>query len=779
LPKRHLAKRAVPFQTDVRRKPAEAVPSREELVAFIAGAPAPNGERAPARVTRRDIARAFGVKGEAKAELKLLVRELQAEGAITRGREGLRARGRLPSIVVADISERDRDGELIARPTEWSDEGPPPRILVRPSRARRDTAPVPGVGQRVLMRVEFDSGAGPNEPAYSGRVVKILEAAKTRIFAVFRKGEDGPGRALPVEKRLSGREYLTPGDLAGQAKDGDLVAIEALREGRFGIPSARVVESFGSVKSERAVSLIALIAHHIPHVFSPAALAEAEAARPVPFAPPRENWRALSLVTIDPLDARDHDDAVHAEPDVDPANPGGFILTVAIADVAAYVRSGSALDREALERGNSVYFPDRVVPMLPERISNDLCSLRALEDRPALAVRIVLSADGRKRSHAFHRIMMRSAARFTYEQVQRAIDGAPDEATAPLLDGVLRPLYAAHAAIRIERKRRDPLDLDLPERKLLIDQRGRLTAVRWPQRLDAHRLVEEFMILANVAAAETLEAARSPLIYRAHDAPSVEKLNDLVDFLATIGVKLSKGERVRPSQFNGVLSRVRGQAVEALVNEVVLRAQAQAEYSHENYGHFGLNLRRYAHFTSPIRRYADLVVHRALIGALNLGEGGLRDTRSGELAQIAEHVSATERRAMAAERETADRLVAAHLVDRVGAVFKARIAGVTRAGLFLKLNETGADGFAPAASLGEEYYRFEETTRALVGTRSRKTFRLGDEVEARLIEAGPFSGALRFEILVGGSAREGTRRKGESGRARGRAVRESRKGLHR
>ena len=456
-------------------------------------------------------------------------------------------------------------------------------------------------------------------------------------------------------------------------------------------------------------------------------------------------------MTIDPPDAKDHDDAVHAELDPNPENSGGFIVTVAIADVAAYVQPGMAMDREALERGNSVYFPDRVVPMLPERISNDLCSLRPHEDRPALALRMVLGADGRKRAHKFHRIMMRSAAKLSYEQAQAAIDGRPDETTEPLIDTVLKPLYAAHSVIKIEREHRNPLDLDLPERKLVLDSEGRLKDVRWPERLDAHRLIEEFMILANVAAAELLEEAHSPLLYRAHDAPSAEKLDDLIEFLRTIGVKLAKGERVRPSHFNGVLTKVRGQAVEALVNEVVLRAQAQAEYSHENYGHFGLNLRRYAHFTSPIRRYADLIVHRALIRALNLGSGGLDDMRAGELAQIAEHISGAERRAMAAERETVDRVIAAHLADRVGAVFTGRIAGVTRVGLFVKLNETGADGFIPAGTLGDDYFRFEEASRALVGTRTKEAFRLGGSVSVRLVEAAPFAGALRFEIVRPGS----------------------------
>jgi ribonuclease R len=393
------------------------------------------------------------------------------------------------------------------------------------------------------------------------------------------------------------------------------------------------------------------------------------------------------------------------------------------------------------------------VPLLPERISNDLCSLRANEDRPALAARMILGADGRKRRHSFHRIMMRSAAKLSYEQAQRAIDGQPDETTSPLIESVIKPLTAAHRVVKIERSERGPLDLDLPERKLILDAEGKLADVRWPERLEAHKLIEEFMILANVAAAETLEAARSPLIYRAHDAPSAEKVGELSEFLSTLGVKLAKGERMRPAHFNRVLSRVKGEAAEALVNEVVLRAQAQAEYTHENYGHFGLNLRRYAHFTSPIRRYADLIVHRALIGAMKLGPGGLEATGGRELADVAERISAAERRAMAAERETVDRLIAAHLAAQVGARFSARIAGVTRAGLFVRLKDTGADGFIPAATLGADYFRFEEANRSLVGTRSGETFRLGDAVEVELVEAAPFAGALRFEMLSTGGAR--------------------------
>ena len=527
------------------------------------------------------------------------------------------------------------------------------------------------------------------------------------------------------------------------------------RGNAFGLQLVRVVERLGSLNSEKAVSLIAIQVHDVPSVFRPETLAEAETVQ-APGLKGREDWRDLPLVTIDPPDAKDHDDAVHAGPDPDPANPGGHIVTVAIADVASLVRPNTLLDREALERGNSVYFPDRVVPMLPERISTDLGSLRPDEDRPALAVRMVIDADGRKRSHRFHRILMRSHAKLAYTQAQQAIDGAPDDVTTPLLEPVLRPLWEAYRTAARARDERGPLDLDLPERKIVLKPDGTVDRVVVPQRLEAHRLIEEFMILANVAAAEALEERRQILVYRVHDEPSIEKLNALSEFLATIGIKLAKGQVLKPAQFNGILARVKGSDNEHLVNEVVLRSQAQAEYAAENYGHFGLNLRRYAHFTSPIRRYADLIVHRALIRAFGFGDDGLPDFTTGQLAEIAARISAAERRAMAAERETIDRLIAAFLADRVGASFEARISGVTKSGLFLRLTETGADGFVPASTLGDEYFRFEDARRAMVGTRTGTSFRLGDLVDAQLLEVAPFAGALRFAI-VGIRGRKGSR----------------------
>ena len=717
----------------MRQAPSTRLPSREELVAFIR-------ERS-GKVGVREIARAFGAKNADRATLKRMLRDLADEGRIDERRKRLHHTGTLPQVVLADITGRDSDGELLARPTEWDEEvhGTPPVIRIHtPGRARPDE--VAGVGDRALLRIERSTGEET-----SARVIKLIDRAKHRALGIFRALAGGGGRLVPIDKKQLGRELAIAAEAAAGAADGDLVAVEMSRHGRFGLPSGRVVERLGSLKTERAVSLIAIHAHDIPHVFTRAVLAEAEAAHEVSPAG-REDWREVPFVTIDPPDAKDHDDAVHAIPDPDPRNPGGHIVSVAIADVAQYVRPVSQLDREAAKRGNSVYFPDRVVPMLPERISNDLCSLRPNVDRPALAVRMVVGADGRKRSHSFHRVLIRSAARLHYEQAQLAMSGRTDEVTEPIVDKILQPLYAAYRAVLHARNERGPLDLDVPERKIVLKSDGTVDRVIMPQRLEAHRLIEEFMILANVAAAETCERAKVPLIYRVHDEPSPEKQNALREFLATLDISLPKGGTLRPDGFNRILERVKGREVERLVNEVVLRTQAQAEYSSENFGHFGLNLRRYAHFTSPIRRYADLIVHRALIRALKFGADGLPDGADARgLAEIAANISATERRAMKAERETADRLIVHFLADRVGAIFDGHISGVTRAGLFVELDETGADGFIPARTIGDEYFRFHEVGRAFVGRSA--THRLGDPVSVELVEAAPVAGALRFRLV--------------------------------
>ena len=730
-------------------------PSREDILNYIT--------ENPDRAGRREIARAFSLKNEDRIWLKDVLRNLEDDGLVETRRKRLARSGTLPSVTVLDIFARDRDGGLLARPAERADEDDAQNPLVAIKASRPARGPAPGVGDRVLARLTPNRDS--EGPAYSARVMKIIDRGPEAVLGVLRAVAGGSFRLEPVERRQP--ELVIEPDFLNGAKAGDLAEVEPFRAARYGLPRGKVLSVIGSMTSEKAVSMIAIHAHEIPHIFPPAVLAEADAARPASMAG-REDWRALPLVTIDPADAKDHDDAVFAEPDGDERNPGGVIVIVAIADVAAYIHAGSALDREALKRGNSVYFPDRVVPMLPERISNDLCSLRENEDRPALAVRMTFSAEGRKIRHSFHRVMMRSKGKLSYVEAQAAIDGTPNERTGPILDTILTPLWAAYRVLERGRAARQPLELDLPERKILLKPDGTVDKVIVPERLDAHRLIEEFMIQANVAAAETLEAKRQPLVYRIHDAPSLAKQEALRDFLQTLGLSLARGAQLRPAQFNTILEHVEDSDNEALVNEVVLRSQSQAEYSPGNIGHFGLNLHRYAHFTSPIRRYADLVVHRALIRALNLGKDGLTPEEESRLDETAALISASERRAMAAERDTIDRLVAAHLAERKGESFDARISGVTKAGLFVRLPQFGADGFIPISTLGDDYYIFDETSHALFGQRSGKGYRLADPVEVRLVEIAPLAGAMRFEMLSDPRPLEASRRSFHKAGRRGR-----------
>ncbi len=720
------------------------LPSREAILAFVA--------ENSGRAGKREIARAFGISGGDRIGLKRVLREMADDGLIEGRRKHIGRPGDLPSVTVLAVEGIDEQGEPVGVPVEWDEEwGAAPRIVISaPAKAgRRDKAP--GIGDRVLARLTPDEEGG----GFTAKVIKLLERPPRATLGIFREHE-GHGRIVPIDRR--GAELIVSAEAAKGARDGELVSVEVQKAGRYGLPTGRVVERVGDVSSEKAISLIALEEHGIPYVFPQAVLDAAEAAEPADMAH-REDWRSLPLITIDPPDARDHDDAVYAEPD--PESPGGFAVTVAIADVAYYVRPGDELDREAQRRGNSVYFPGRVVPMLPERISNDLCSLREGEDRPAMAVRMRFDAQGRKKGHRFHRVMMRSAAKLSYEQAQAAIDGSPDDKTGPLRDPILKPLWHAYAVLARSRDQREPLGIDLPERKVLLKEDGSVDRIFVPPRLDAHRLIEEFMIQANVCAAETLEAKRSPLVYRIHDEPSWEKLEALREFLGSLDMSFPKAGNLRPSQFNRVLDRVAGTPEALMVNEVILRSQSQAVYSVENIGHFGLNLRRYAHFTSPIRRYADLLVHRSLIAALDLGPGKLRPQDQGNLDRIAGEISVAERRAMAAERDTLDRLIASWLAERVGAHFEGRIRGVTRAGLFVELEESGADGFVPISTIGEDFYEFQETHHRLVGRSTGEVFRLGDAVEVRLVEALPYAGSLRLELLRDAPAlgRSGARRK--------------------
>lgn len=717
------------------------MPSREDILAFVAENPGQAG--------KRELARAFGVKGSDRIVLKQILRDMTANGLLEKTRKHLTRAEDLPSVSVLQIYGRDEDGEFLAIPKRWdkSEKGPPPVILISSDTSRRRQNSEAGISDQVLARLEQIT----DHPVarYRARIIKVLQKHEGTTLGIIEKSSHG-FRVLPVDRKQS--EMLLDRDDVDKVEVGDLVSVEVESRRAQGMPRAKVIERIGSMDDEKAISLIAIHRHEIPNRFSQGTLDAVAKLQPIDLSN-RTDWRAIPLITIDPADAKDHDDAVHAEPDPSPKNPDGWIVRVAIADVAAYVRPGTAYDKDALERGNSVYFPDRVVPMLPERISNDLCSLREHEDRPSLAVEMIFDAAGNKISHRFHRVAMRSHAKLSYTAAQAAIDGQPDETTEPLLESILKPLWKAYECVTNARKERSPLDLDLPERKIALTPKGKVDHIFTPPRLDAHKLVEEFMIQANVAAAETLEDRKTSLIYRIHDAPSLEKLETLRSFLSTLDLSFPKQGNLRPQMFNHILGKVRGTEQEEAINEIILRSQSQAEYNPSNIGHFGLNLRRYAHFTSPIRRYADLVVHRALITALDLGKDGLPQDADKRFVSIAQDISGTERRAMMAERETKDRLIAGWLADRIGTTFKSRISGVTKSGLFVRLLESGADGFIPISTLGDEYFVYEEKHHSLIGEKTGATFQIGHPAEVRLLEALPFAGALRFELVGKSSVR--------------------------
>ena len=706
-------------------RPSQGLPDRDTLLAYIREQGEPN---------KAGIASAFGLKGADRRALREMLTALEAEGALgKRGRRGFAEAGAFPEVGVVDVVGKDTDGELLVKLVKGEET---PVVTLAPGKEAGTGAP--GMGDRLLVRFnQLETGE------FQAKLIKRLGQSAHRILGVVRKVRREV-RVEPVDRRSKDSLLLPPGE---NVQDGDLVLATVESHGsRFGPKHGKLLEIVGREDQPRAASLIAIHTHGIPMGFSAAAEAEAEEAEP-PTLSGREDMRDVPLITIDPQDARDHDDAVFAQPDDDPKNPGGWIAWVAIADVAAYVRPGTELDRIAREKGNSVYFPDRVEPMLPERLSAGLCSLREGENRACLAVRMVFDASGRKRGHTFARGLMRSAAKLSYEQAQAAIDGQPDDKSGPLLDRVLTPLWAAYACLKKGRDARSPLAIESLERKISINAEGEIDAITPRPSLEAHKLIEEFMIQANVCAAETLEQKKTPLIYRIHDAPSQEKIFSLTDFLGSLGIPWTKGEAPRTDRFNKLLGETREGPHADIINEVVLRTQMQAIYSTDNIGHFGLNLMKYAHFTSPIRRYADLIVHRALITALDLGSDGLSDRDISQMKGTAEEITFAERRAMAAERDATDRYVAAFLADKVGAEFDGRITGVTRFGLFVRLAGTGADGLVPVSRLGSEYFVHDDRMHALVGEKTGSRWPLGMTVRVKLAEATPITGGLLFEML--------------------------------
>lgn len=749
------------------KKPA-GLPTREEILKFINESPTP--------VSKRDIARAFHIHDDDRIALKRLLREFKDDGTIEKqhGRK-VSAPDSLPDMATVEIVKALHDGDYVVRNVDEKAQEKNRRadILLHVSHHQERTLRLGdlGRGDRLLVHLTRES-----ENNYRARPIKRVARPPMRIVGMIQAAGKG-FRLVPTERKNRDEYVLMPEQEIAFAHN-DIVIAEVKGGSRFGVKEARVKENIGPFDAPKAVSMMAIARQEIPWVFPESVEKEANS-----FAPPtlgnREDLRGIPLVTIDGADARDFDDAVFAEPDAD--NKGGWVLYVAIADVSNYVKSGSPLDREAYKRGNSVYFPDRVVPMLPEALSNELCSLKPKVDRACLAVRMVIDADGQMTGFRFTRGLMRSAARLTYEQVQAAADGKTDDTTDPLMEKVIRPLYAAYRVLLAARKKRGTLDLDVQENKISIGTDGKVAHIGARARLDAHKLIEEFMVLANVAAAEALEKRGMAGLYRVHDMPSVEKLEALRAFLKGFDIKLPHGQHLRSADLARVLEKFIGNDHAPVINEVMLRSQAQAIYSPENIGHFGLALARYAHFTSPIRRYADLIVHRGLIRLFKLGDDGLTDDEITRLDEIGEHISRTERRAIEAERESNDRYTALYMAGKIGEEFNGRVSGVTRSGLFVRLTDTGADGFIPITTLPNDFYDHDEANHMLVGRRHGRTFRLADILRIRLVEADPILGSCRFALTGedGGSDRNdsyqprkpagalGPRRKREHGRRPG------------
>ncbi|PZQ47426.1 MAG: ribonuclease R [Micavibrio aeruginosavorus] len=703
-------------------------PDKTAILKLIAESPAP--------LSKRDIAQAFGIKGDDRRDIKDALRELEEEGQIvkTRGKEYTIPKG-LPSVAVVEVYEIDIDGDVFARPTEWNIEtqGPPPRIEIVPD-GNKGHAALKEKDRALVSLRRF------SDKLYEGKVIKKLDDPRGQVMGQIIRQKNAFVLS-PASKRAKHDFDVPQADLNG-AIEGDLVVGEIQPSRGLQRKKVRITQVIGRRDDPKAISLIALYEAGLSENFPQDVIDETEGMS-VPELKGREDLRQYPLVTIDGADARDFDDAVFAEREEN----GDYHLIVAIADVAYYVRPNSALDREAYRRGNSTYFPDRVVPMLPEALSNDLCSLRPKENRACMAFHMRIDTSGGLKSYKIVRGLMRSEARLTYDQVQAAKDGEPSELTGPLMQKVINPLYEVFEILDKARRNRGALDLDLPERQILIDKDGNMTGVKNRARYDSHKLIEEFMILANVAAAQALEQRKAPCVYRIHDRPSQEKLNSASEFLEAFGLSIPKGITIKPAQLNLLLTKAKESPYSHLVSEVILRSQSQAIYHPENIGHFGLALQRYAHFTSPIRRYADLLVHRSLIKAYDLGPGGLSEEEAVTLEERAEHISQTERTSAEAERSSIDRFTAKWMSQRIGEQFAGRINGVTRFGLFVTLEENGADGLIPIRTLPTDYYVHDEKQHALVGQRSGRLFRLGAKVNVRIVEADGFTGSSLFELV--------------------------------
>jgi len=580
-------------------------------------------------------------------------------------------------------------------------------------------------GDRVAIKIIGKDRRGKPE----GELVDVLERGVREVAGQFIR-ERGIGLVIPDNAKISHRILIAKGE-SGKAKPGQIVVAQILDyPSHVEQATGRVVRVVGDPGQKGIATDIAIQSHAIPTGWPRAVRDETKefgATVPAQAKAARVDLRDVDLVTIDGADARDFDDAVYCEP-----TGNGWRLLVAIADVAHYVEVGTALDKQAITRGTSVYFPDRVVPMLPEELSNGLCSLNPKVDRLCMVCDMRVDAEGKVTKSTFVEAVMKSSARLTYSQVDAFLTGKSPKDAPQALHQCLRNLYDLYGAFARARQRRGAIELDIPGTRFELGKDGSIAAIKVVERNDAHRLIEECMIAANVQAAKFLRKHRIPGLYRVHAKPDPERFEELRLFLLTLGLKVPHPDHVQPRQFNKLLSQVKDRPDSASISMQMLRSLTHAEYTPVNIGHFGLALDAYAHFTSPIRRYPDLLVHRAIRHIIRGGKPGRYHYSAAEMERLGTTTSAHERRAEEATRDVEAWLKCEYMEGRTGQEFDGVITGVTNFGLFVQITELMIDGLVHVTSLANDYYHYEAGSQQLVGERSGKKYRLGEAMRIKV-----------------------------------------------
>ena len=729
------------------------LPDDDLLIAFIT--------EQPTAPKVKEIAKAFKLRPDQRAPLRKKLKKM-AEKGVLKSLDGRRVTGpqNLPSVAPLEVVSINDDGDAIALPIDdnTEDNKEPPLILIAPEGRRGGKrARTFGKGDRVLAQLTL---IGPDQ--YDAKVIRKMDNHRDRLFGLVFKTRNGYGLE-PIERSARSSLDLVAPNETMPFSDGDMIEAEVIKAPGYGRKTAKAVRNLGPADEAGSFSALAIAEFDIRHVFPDDVIRDAEAALP-PVLDRREELRDIPLVTIDGADARDFDDAVFAEPHGD----GGYRMMVAIADVSHYVSQGSPLDKEARLRGNSVYLPDQVIPMLPEALSNGLCSLVPGEDRACLAVEMIIDNAGNKTSHRFTRGLMRSHARLTYDAVEQYRLGLDTDPPCGLSPDLFDHLFGAYALRAKVRQERSALDLDLPEKRVQFDEHGSPVAITKKSQSVSQKLIEEFMILANVAAAETLEGANALCVFRAHEPPAPDKADGLRDVAKEMGLSFPKGQVIRPKHFNDLLDaakKLEDPAAKQLINETVLRTQSQADYRITNPGHFGLALRRYAHFTSPIRRYADLMVHRSIIN--HIGAEAIPTPLHDDAAETCTNISETERRAASAERRTIDRF-ATKLVEReAGHIVEGRVNTVTNFGAFIEIGDTGAEGLLPLGKLPDDFFDVDTAAATIRGRKTGITIKTGDVIDVMVVDIQPLKASITLAWADGGGMMHRRSNKGGKGPSKG------------